>query len=134
MTRPTAPRIAPPIEYEGTRYQQDSSESEPKEAGAIYLAAIDIASGNLLWRLKITSPIQNAANSPSGGGIRAINLSNLTIAQNGNELMIETEFGARYLVGLKARKVSCVFNPDDKASPQYKNSEVPLPPLVPVIR
>lgn len=134
MTRPTAPHIATPIVYEGTRYQQDASEFETKEFGAIYLAAIDIASGNLLWRLKITNPIQNAAGSPSGSSIRAINLSTLTMGQDGGELMIETEFGARYSVDLKERKVSCVFNPDDEASQQYKNSAVPPPPLVPIIR
>jgi hypothetical protein len=103
ISRPP-PLMATPLEIAGIRYQQDQIGATPeKEAGAAYLAAINVQTGARLWLLKIEQ-----AEIPSPGAPFAFNfvyLKSIAPGANANELIITTNSNTRYLVDLDKRSI-----------------------------
>jgi hypothetical protein len=110
---PSASRKAPPhvepVVHAGVRYEQDmqSGKHGGDQPGG-YLVAIDPASGERLWMLKVYEvPTQADAPFQPGRYFRSMRL-----AADGAHLEIENEAGGRYLVDLAARKAAWVAGPD----------------------
>ncbi len=115
-SRPAPPFVAP-IEYKGIRYEQDSQSSKfGGEASTGYLVAIEPTTNARLWMLKVYAPFQKASNAPTGGG--SVYFGSMVLGSNEDELIIETEFGARYLVNLAMRTSTLIFKPGQHSSPQ----------------
>lgn len=110
---PSASRKAPPqvepVVHAGVRYEQDmqSGKHGGDQPGG-YLVAIDPASGERLWMLKVYEvPTQSDAPFQPGRYFRSMKL-----AADGAHLEIENEVGGKYLVDLAGRQAEWVSGPD----------------------
>lgn len=115
-TPPGASRPAPPVvgavELGGVRYQQDTEAlSHGGDQRGGYLVAIDPATGQRLWMLKVylVPPAPNPALPSFGRHFRR-----MTLLPEGPVLEIENEVGGIYRVDLATRKVSWVAGPDSR--------------------
>lgn len=106
-----APKIAAPVLYQGVRYQQDREGTPGKEPGAAYLAAIDPATGSLLWLLKIADAIHHSPGSP--WEIDPVYFSALEADAQSNALLITTNTGNKYQVDVTGRQVRLIYDPAD---------------------
>lgn len=119
-SRPAPPFVAP-IEYKGIRYEQDSQSTKfGGDASTGYLVAIEPATNARLWMLKVYAPFSKAPNAPTGGG--SVYFGSMVLGANENELIIETEFGTRYLVNLTMRTSTLIFKPDQH--PRHQVDEI----------
>ena len=110
-SRPAPPPVAP-VERAGVRYQQDleASRHGGNQRGG-YLVAIDSATGERLWMLKVYFvPDHSAAGVSTPGRY----FRRMTLAPDRDELEIENEVGGVYRVDLAARTSAWVSGPDSK--------------------
>ncbi|MEN9867633.1 MAG: hypothetical protein RL748_3223 [Pseudomonadota bacterium] len=124
-----APKIAAPIDYDGIRYQQDQEGTPGKAFGAAYLAAIDVASGKLLWILKIADAIHYPPGSPWEFG--PIYLEKIETGPAIDTLALTTQHGRRYVVDLQTRQVKLVHDPADFMEPDKHDWSASPPPPAP---
>jgi hypothetical protein len=107
-SRPPPPEV-PPVEYEGVRYAQDGLGSEAGgDQASGYLAAIDMHSGERLWRLQVYELADLAA---GGAGACARHFRSMRLVPGRAELEIESETGSRYLVDLAERTSTLLSSP-----------------------
>jgi hypothetical protein len=108
-SRPAPPQVAP-VDRNGVRYQQDLEAQRHGGAGrGGYLVAVDPASGERLWMLKVYDvPDHSAAGVASPGRY----FRRMTLAPDGAALEIENEVGGVYRVDLAARTSTWVSGPD----------------------
>ena len=105
-SRPPPPEV-PPVEYEGVRYAQDGLGSEAGgDQASGYLAAIDMRSGERLWRLQVYELADSGAAEACARHFRSMRL-----VPGRAELEIESEAGSRYLVDLAERTSTLLSSP-----------------------
>jgi hypothetical protein len=109
-SRPPPPRVEP-VERDGVRYEQDlqSWRHGGTQPGG-YLVAVDIASGERLWMLKVYDVALHEAAGVSTPGRY---FRSLRLAPGRDALAIENEAGERFIVDLETRSVT----PQDGGSP-----------------
>lgn len=106
-SRPSAAVVAD-IEHLGVRYIQDSHDDRAGDQPGGYLAAIDIKSGQRLWRLKVYEvPDLRAAGRPT----MARYFKSMRLSVDGSALEIENEAGGIYCVDLQSKTVTQVGGP-----------------------
>ena len=108
-SRPSPPKVAP-IEYKGVCYQQDmESGAHGGDQPGGYLVAIDPATGNRLWMLKIYSIGDTGLTGvkPMGRYFRSLHL-----ITGQDVLEIENEVGGKYRVDLNKRTTEWLSGPD----------------------
>lgn len=107
-SRPPPPKVAP-VEYKGVRYEEDmDSFRHGGDQPGGYLKATDIKTGERLWMLKVyTVEDQSAA----GVGTMGIYFRTITQGPGPDQLEIENEGGARYVVDLVKRTSTEVSRP-----------------------
>lgn len=112
-----APADVPPVEIKGVRYQQDmhSYDHGGNQPGG-YLCAIDIATGQRLWMLKVYE-VQDHA--PSGVDTIGLYFKAMKQVPGRDELEIENESGSRFLVDVVKRTSTPISKPRGN----------PLPPI-----
>ena len=101
-SRPPPPEVNPVI-WGGVRYQQDlDGAPRQRDQGFGYLQALDAASGQLLWELKVyTVVIQPGLESD----VQEVYFSSMARVAGRDALAIENEDGRRFEVDVKARSV-----------------------------
>ena len=107
-SRPAPPEVGPVI-HNGVRYEQDmqSSRYGGTQIGG-YLVAVDPATGERLWMLKVYDvPVQASAPFQPGRYFRSMRLS-----EAGEQLEIESEAGGKYVVDLGRRSSTWISGPD----------------------
>lgn len=119
ISRPSAPQVAD-IEHEGVRYVQDVHDSRNGDQAGGYLAAIDIASGQRLWRLKVYEvPGAQVAGQPTLPRY----FRSMQLLPGAQALEIVNEAGGIYRVELATRMSTQVGGPPVSAPVEPK-----LPP------
>jgi hypothetical protein len=112
-SRPSAPEVSP-IESAGVRYQQDSTDERQGDQDGGYLVAIDVKTGERLWRQKVYEvPDSRSAGVEMGG----IYFSSMRLISGSNELEIENEVGGVYRVDLASHRVQKLSGPPDEVPP-----------------
>jgi hypothetical protein len=115
-SRPAPPKVEP-ITHDGVRYEQDmqSARYGGTQPGG-YLVAIDPATGNRLWMLKVYEvPVQADAPFQPGRYFRSMRLG-----PDGDRLEIESEAGGKYVVDLANRTSTWISGPDSVHQKQIK--------------
>lgn len=107
-SRPSSPDV-PPVEYRGVRYQQDRHDDSAGDQPGGYLVAIDIKTGERLWRVKV----YNIAQQPPGAPVQALYFRSLQLAPDGRALIVENEAGGVYRVDLSSRSSVQVSGPPE---------------------
>ena len=108
-SRPSAPQVEA-IEHNGIRYQQDMERYRygGTQPGG-YLVAIDLATGERQWMLKVYEvPEHDAAGVSSPGRY----FRSMRLLPGGDEIEIVNEVGGTYLVNLSKRSATWVSGPD----------------------
>ena len=108
-SRPAPPKVAP-ITYRGVRYEQDmqSYRHGGTQPGG-YLVAVDPASGERLWMLKVYEvPASGAPGLSSPGRY----FRSMQLVSGRDELEIESETGGHYRVDLNKRSAVWISGPD----------------------
>ncbi|MFG6486863.1 hypothetical protein ACG04R_09280 [Roseateles sp. BYS78W] len=121
-TSPQASRAASadvaPVEINGVRYQQDmSSYSHGGDQPGGYLCAIDIATGQRLWTLKVYD-VQDHA--PSGVDTIGLYFKTMQQVPGRDELEIENESGSRFLIDVVKRTSTPLSKPRANQLPPIK--------------
>ena len=108
-SRPAPPPVAP-VEHGGVRFQQDMDAQRHGGGGrGGYLVAVDPASGERLWMLKVYDvPDHSAAGVSSPGRY----FRRMTLSADGSQLEIENEVGGVFRVDIAARTATWVSGPD----------------------
>lgn len=108
-SRPRPPKVVP-IEHNGVRYQQDmQSSSYGGDQPGGYLVAIDPASGERLWMLKVYKvPVYDDEFVSSPGR----HFRSMRLVPGRDEIEIENEVGGKYLVDLSERSAKWISGPD----------------------
>jgi hypothetical protein len=115
-SRPAPPTVEP-ITLNGVRYEQDmqSARYGGTQPGG-YLVAVDAATGDRLWMLKVYEvPVQADAPFQPGRYFRSMQL----IAA-GDQLEIESEAGGKYVVDLATRTSTWISGPDSVHQKQLR--------------
>lgn len=116
MSAPSASRPAPPavapVEAAGVRYLEDRTDERDGDQAGGYLAAVDVATGATLWRLKVYDVPDHRAAGVHGN---SRHFSALAIAEGGAALIVDNEAGGRYRVDLAARSVTQIGGPPEQA-------------------
>lgn len=108
MSLPTASRRPPPqvapVEHQGVRYEQETQGKRhglDRDTG--YLVAVDPASGERLWTLKVyeTGSIEHLERD-----VQWIFFKQMSLVEGRDALLIENEVGQRFIVDLQQRTVS----------------------------
>lgn len=108
MSLPTASRRPPPrvdpIEHQGVRYEQETQGTRhglDRDTG--HLVAIDPASGQRLWTVKVyeTGNIEHLERD-----VQRIYFKHMSVVEGRDALLIENEVGQRFIVDLQQRSVS----------------------------
>ncbi len=95
MTSRPPPPVVVPLVHDGVRYAPDASPPiDPAHPRAGYLAAVDVASGRKLWSLRIWSIVEDPAAPPHPGRY----FGRVSLGPRPDELLVEDEFGARFVV------------------------------------
>lgn len=108
-SRPSPPQVEPVV-HGGVRYEQDmNSYSHGGTQPGGYLVAMDPATEERLWMLKVYEiPSQDAAGVTTPGRyFRAMRL-----VPGKDEIEIESEVGGKYLIDLVTRTSTWVSGPD----------------------
>jgi hypothetical protein len=102
-SRPPPPQVEP-VEHGGIRYEQDlqSWRHGGTQPGG-YLVAIDPASGERLWMLRV---YEVAAHEAAGVSTPGRYFRSMGLAEGRDALAIENEAGERFLVDLRTRTSS----------------------------
>ncbi|NJD07368.1 MAG: hypothetical protein FIA97_12850 [Methylococcaceae bacterium] len=124
-TKPQSSRPAPPavtpVEYHGIRYEQDmESYAHGGDQPGGYLAAIDAKTGEPLWILKVYE-LQN--HSAVGVDNIGVYFTRMSLVPGRDELEIENETGARFVVDLARRTSTPVRQPKPASLPPIKIPE-----------
>ncbi|MBE0436051.1 MAG: PQQ-binding-like beta-propeller repeat protein [Methylomicrobium sp.] len=113
ISRPSTPEV-PAVVFGGVRYEQDATDERQGDQEGGYLAAIDVETGERLWRLKIYEvPDSRSAGVEMGG----VYFRTMKILTESNALKIENEVGSVYRVDLTSHEVQKLSGPPDEASP-----------------
>jgi hypothetical protein len=110
-SRPAPPAVAA-IDHEGIRFEQDleALKHGGDQLGG-YLVAIDAATGNRLWMLKVyLVPAPSAPAVPRFGRY----FRRMSLLPGGQQIEIENEAGGIYRVDLATRTSAWVSGPDSK--------------------
>jgi len=121
-SRPSSPQV-PPVEHQGVRYEQDRHDDSAGDQPGGYLAAIDVKTGERLWRLKVYNI---ARSGPPGTPALALYFRTMKLSADGAALDIENEAGGVYRVDLATRASTQVGGPAETAAPP-KPSTKPKP-------
>lgn len=107
-SRPPPPTV-PPIIHNGVRYEQDldSRLYGGTQAGG-YLVAIDEATENRLWMLRVYDIPDDA----SGVDVPGCYFRSMILVPGHDELEIDNEVGGKYRVDLVERSVTWISGPD----------------------
>lgn len=108
-SRPSPPAVAP-IVHNGVRYEQDmqSYRHGGTQSGG-YLVAIDQATGERLWMLKVYEvPSQDAAGVSTPGRY----FKSMRLLPDGGRIEIESEVGGKYVVDVQKRTSTWMSGPD----------------------
>lgn len=108
-----APVDVPPIEHAGVRYIQDRFDERDGDQAGGYLAAVDIATGTRLWRLKVY-PVSDVRAAGVSGGMRLFR--SMRLSADARALVIENESGGVYRVDLATCVVTQVSGPPANAA------------------
>ena len=112
ISRPSAPQVAD-IVHQGVRYVQDATDSRNGDQPGGYLAAIDVASGQRLWRLKVYEVADGRA---AGHPTMARHFRSMQLLPGGQALEIVNEAGGVYRVDLARRGATQVGGPPASAA------------------
>lgn len=105
-----APPAVAPIENGGVRYQQDMDAGHHGGGGlGGYLAAVDAASGERLWMIRVYEVTDESAAGVSTPGCY---FRRMTLLAGKNVLEIENEVGGVFRVDLAKRTSTWVSGPD----------------------
>jgi hypothetical protein len=107
-SRPPPPRVLPVV-HGSVRYQQDMQAFKfgGDQRGG-YLVAVDVASGERLWMLKVYAVADASA---AGVETPGIYFKRMTLLPDTDALEIENEVGAVYRVDLKKRESVWISGP-----------------------
>lgn len=120
-SRPAPPEVAP-IFHNGVRYEQDmqSARHGGTQSGG-YLVAVDPATGERLWMLKVYEvPVQAGAPFQPGRYFRSMRLNAAK-----EQLEIESEAGGKYVVDLEKRSSTWISGPDSLFQKELRKSVSP---------
>lgn len=118
-SKPTADRSpppdVPPVVYKGVRYEQDlRSKPAAGNAPGGLLAAFDAKGGQRLWQLQVYTVRDHAA---AGVDTPGRFFRSMALVRGKNQLAIEDEVGARFVVDLEARSATQISGPPQTAEP-----------------
>lgn len=115
-SRPAPPKVEA-ITHNGVRYEQDmQSERHGGTQPGGYLVAVDPATGERLWMLKVYEvPVQADAPFQPGRYFRSMRLG-----AAGDQLEIESEAGGKYAVDLARRSSTWISGPDSVHQKQIR--------------
>lgn len=108
-SRPSPPVVSP-IVHNGVRYEQDmqSYRHGGTQSGG-YLVAINQASGERLWMLKVYEiPSQDGAGVSTPGRY----FKSMRLLPDGAHIEIESEVGGKYVVDIRERTSMWMSGPD----------------------
>lgn len=125
-SRPPAPEV-PPIEHDGVRYLQDRSDERDGDQAGGYLAAVDVATGQQRWRLKVYDVPDHRAIGLHGGGLY---FRSMQLSADRSALQIENESGAVFRVDLGDHSVTQLSGPPPTA-PEVPAKPKPTPKVKP---
>ncbi len=110
-SRGRAPRVLP-VEHAGVRYMQDTQARRfgGDQSGG-YVVAVDPASGQRLWMLKV---YRVADHSAAGVDDIGVHFRSMALVPGEDQLEIVNEVGGVYRVDLRARSSRHVSGPDLK--------------------
>ena len=125
-SRPAPAEIAP-IEHNGIRYIQDTVNQSDGDQNGGYLAAIDIETGNKLWRIAVYEVPDYSAEHLENDGLY---FRSMQLVPGQNQLEIVNESGTRYLVDVDARSSTYVDGPPPESmqEPEAPAKPKPRPP------
>jgi hypothetical protein len=117
-SRPPSPHV-PPVELQGVRYEQGRYYDRDGDQPGGYLVAIDIQTGQRLWRIKVyTVDVLRRAGAP----VMASYFRSMRVGQDGKILIIENESGRIYHVDLLTQSSKQVAGPSETATESPKRS------------
>ncbi|MGN6282258.1 hypothetical protein [Frateuria sp.] len=108
-SRPSPPLVEP-IVHDGVRYEQDMHgyRHGGTQSGG-YLVAVDQATGDHLWALKVYDvPDQDAAGVSTPGRY----FKSMRLLPGGGSIEVHSETGGRFAVDLKQRTSTWISGPD----------------------
>lgn len=119
-----APVIATAFVHQGVTYQQDSSSnSEGKEIGAVYLAALNAGTGERLWLVKIEMAKKAGPLLPFDF---YVHLTNIGAGTHEHEIIVSTNTGRFYSVNTQTHLVK-LLNAEQHQPPQIPSSAASPP-------
>jgi hypothetical protein len=110
-SRPAPPTVSP-VEHGGVRYEQDRFYDRDGDQPGGYLAAVDLRTGERLWRVKVYTLAPKAPNGPEP---MARYFRSLRLGPDGASLIVEDEVGGVYRVDLASHASVQLSGPPDSA-------------------
>lgn len=109
-SRPSSPEV-PPVVLDGVRYEQDRYDDRAGDQHGGYLAALDAATGECLWRVKVYTLAPQPPNAPA----LAMYFRSMRLSPDGKALVIENEAGGVYRVDLATHASGQIGGPPETA-------------------
>ncbi|MDE2316708.1 MAG: hypothetical protein KGK06_09920 [Xanthomonadaceae bacterium] len=122
VSRPSAPEV-PAVVLDGVRYEQDLYDDRAGDQHGGYLAAIDAATGQRLWRMRVYTL---EAKSP-GALVLAMYFRSMRPSPDGKALVIENEAGGVYRVDLATHASVQIGGPPETAPAATPGKPKPPP-------
>jgi hypothetical protein len=120
-SRPAPPNV-PPVEHGGVRYEQDRFYERDRDQPGGYLAAVDLRTGERLWRIKVYSI---APKAPEGPEPMARYFRSLRLGPDGACLIVEDEVGGVYRVDLASHASVQLSGPPETAPAAVSSKPTP---------
>ena len=121
-SRPSAPEV-PPVVVDGVRYEQDLYDDRAGDQHGGYLAAVDAATGQRLWRVKVYT----LATQPSGAPALAFYFRSMRPSPDDKALVIENEAGGVDRVDLATHASVQIGGPPETAPAATPGKPKPPP-------
>lgn len=121
-SRPSAPEV-PPVVHDGVRYEQDRYDDRAGDQRGGYLAAVDVATGQRLWRVKVYA----IAPQPPGAPTLAMYFRSMRLDPGCKALVIENEAGGVYRVDLATHESAQIGGPPETAPMAAPGKPKPAP-------
>ena len=123
MTSRPAPPVVEPLALDGVRYEPDGSPPlDPEHPRAGYIAAIDIGQ-DASQSLRIWTIEEDPSAPPHPGRY----FGRLSVGPAPDEILVEDEFGARFVVDRVRRTVHAVAS--ERPGRGLRDVPPPLPPV-----